>query len=288
MTVKKQTHHARSVPDQQEKKLAGTSPAARRGPRLVLAGAALLALVAMMLYIFVDRPPTPVAASQKSDPVATYMGAAACVSCHASESAAWHGSQHAMAMQEANPQSVLGNFNDAEFTHAGVTNRFYRRDDEFYVRTDGPDGKLTDYRIAYTFGVNPLQQYLIEFPDGRLQALPIAWDTRPAAEGGQHWFHLHPDEAITHDDELHWTRPAQNWNFMCADCHSTGLRKNYDPETNRFHTQWAEIDVACEACHGPGSRHLAWAQAKQEGKPWQGDDKGLTVRLDYPRLARTR
>jgi predicted CXXCH cytochrome family protein len=186
-------------------------------------------------------------------------------------------------MQEATPQSVLGDFNDTKFTHAGVTTRFSRRNDGYYVRTDGPDGKLTDYRIVYTFGVSPLQQYLVEFPDGRLQALPIAWDSRPAADGGQHWFPLYPDETITHDDELHWTRPAQNWNFMCADCHSTGLRKNYDPATNRFHTQWAEIDVACEACHGPGSRHLAWAQAKQAGKPWQGDDKGLTVRLDERR-----
>jgi predicted CXXCH cytochrome family protein len=187
-------------------------------------------------------------------------------------------------MQEAKGPSVPGDFNDAEFTYAGTTSRFYRRDNGFYVRTDGTDGKLTDYRVAYTFGVSPLQQYLVEFPDGRLQALPIAWDTRPAGQGGQRWFHLYPDEAITYDDELHWTRPAQNWNFMCADCHSTGVRKNYDPATDSFHTRWTEIDVACEACHGPASRHLAWAEAMQAGKPWKEDDgKGLTVRLDERR-----
>jgi predicted CXXCH cytochrome family protein len=281
MTNKKQAHRPRSVPDQLVKGLSGTTPAVRRGRRLALGGAALLALVTTLLYIFIEQSPTPAAGSQKSDPAATYVGAAACASCHANESTAWRGSQHAVAMQEATSQSVLGDFNDTEFTHAGVTTRFSRRDDGFYVRTDGPDGKLTDYRIAYTFGVSPLQQYLVEFPDGRLQALPVAWDTRPAADGGQHWFHLYPDETITHDDELHWTRAAQNWNFMCADCHSTGLRKNYDPATDRFHTQWAEIDVACEACHGPASRHLAWAQTKQAGKPWNEDDnKGLTVRLD--------
>ena len=139
-------------------------------------------------------------------------------------------------------------------------------------------------RIKYTFGVSPLQQYLVEFPDGRLQALPIAWDTRPMEQGGQRWFHLYPEEQITHDDELHWTRAAQNWNFMCADCHSTGVRKNYDPVADRFETQWAEIDVACEACHGPASRHLAWAEAKEAGKPWDEDEnKGLTVRLDERR-----
>ncbi|MEJ2523792.1 MAG: tetratricopeptide repeat protein, partial [Gammaproteobacteria bacterium] len=124
----------------------------------------------------------------------------------------------------------------------------------------GPDGKLADYRIKYTFGVSPLQQYLVEFPDGRLQALPIAWDTRPVEQGGQRWFHLYPDERITHDDELHWTKPAQNWNYMCADCHSTGYRKNYDPKNDTFDSTWTDVDVACEACHGPGSLHVARAR----------------------------
>jgi predicted CXXCH cytochrome family protein len=281
MTGKKQMHRPRSVLDQHAKGERVTPSARRRGSRLVLGATALLMLGAALLYGFIERPQTPALASQKSAPAAAYVGAAVCASCHAGESTAWRGSQHALAMQEAGPQSVLGDFNDMEFTHAGGTTRFYRRDDEFHVRTDGPDGKPADYRIAYTFGVSPLQQYLVEFPDGRLQALPIAWDTRPAAEGGQHWFHLYPDETITHDDELHWTRPAQNWNFMCADCHSTGLRKNYDPVTDRFHTQWAEIDVACEACHGPGSQHLAWAQAKRAGETRDKDgNKGLTVRLD--------
>ena len=95
-------------------------------------------------------------------------------------------------MQEANGPSVLGDFNDAEFTYAGITSRFFRRDGEFHVRTDGPDGKPADYNIKYTFGVAPLQQYLVEFPGGRLQALPIAWDTRLKAQGGQRWFHLYP------------------------------------------------------------------------------------------------
>jgi cytochrome c553 len=77
------------------------------------------------------------------------------------------------------------------------------------------------------FGVYPLQQYLLPLDDGRLQALSIAWDSRPAEEGGQRWYHLYPDEAIAHDDPLHWTGPYQNWNTRCAECHSTDLHKNY-------------------------------------------------------------
>ena len=128
-----------------------------------------------------------------------------------------------------------------------------------FVNTDGPDGKLADYEIKYTFGVRPLQQYLIEMPGGRLQALGIAWDSRPKAQGGQRWFHLYPGQNIKAGDPLHWTGVQQNWNFQCAECHSTNLRKNFDAKTGTFETKWSEIDVACEACHGPGSNHVAWA-----------------------------
>ena len=150
------------------------------------------------------------------------------------------------------------------------------------ARTDGPEGKVQDYEIAYTFGVYPLQQYLIGFPDGRYQALGMAWDSRPKEQGGQRWFHLYPDQNLTHKDPLHWTGAQQNWNYMCAECHSTHLRKNYDPTLKRFNTTWSEINVSCEACHGPGANHLAWA--KKEGD-WQKLDsgKGLALALDERR-----
>ena len=138
---------------------------------------------------------------------------------------------------------------------------------------------MQDYEIAYTFGVYPLQQYLIGFPDGRYQALGIAWDSRSREEGGQSWFHLYPDQNLTHRDPLHWTGLQQNWNYMCAECHSTNLHKNFDPQSQRFHTTWSEINVSCEACHGPGAEHLAWA--RKEGD-WQKLDptKGLAIALD--------
>ena len=180
-------------------------------------------------------------------------------------------------------KSVLGDFGDATVDHYGVRSRFFRKDGKFLVETDGPDGKLAPFEVKYTFGVEPLQQYLVEFPDGRLQALSLAWDSRPKEKGGQRWFHLYPDEEIKHDDVLHWTRLNQNWNFMCAGCHSTGVRKNYDAATDRFATSFAEISVGCEACHGQGSRHAGWARAQQSWWPFgKSDDprKGLLVRFD--------
>jgi Tfp pilus assembly protein PilF len=220
---------------------------------------------------------------QPAPPVAHFVGSGACTSCHVEQSTAWHGSQHRAAMAEANEQTVLGRFDGARFEYAGTTTEFAKRDGKFVVRTDGPDGKVGAFDVKYTFGVAPLQQYLIELSGGRVQALSIAWDARPRNRGGQRWFHLYPKERITHDDELHWSQPSQNWNFMCADCHSTGVRKNYDHETDRFQTHFAEISVGCEACHGPGSRHLEWAAARTEGKASSDSSKGLNTRLDERR-----
>ena len=177
-------------------------------------------------------------------------------------------------MQAATAATVLGNFADARFRHQGVESSFFKRGDKFMVRTDGPDGKLADYEIAYTFGVYPLQQYLIAFPGGRYQALPIAWDARPKDQGGQRWFHLQPGEKIDHTDPLHWTGRYQNWALQCAECHSTDLKKGYDAASDTYKTTYSEINVACEACHGQGSRHVNWAREAKAPYAAHGD-KGL-------------
>ena len=197
---------------------------------------------------------------------ATFVGREACATCHDAETALWEGSHHDLAMQVADGQTVLGDFDGATLTHFGVTSTFSVRNGEFVVRTEGLDGTLQDYPGAYTFGVAPLQQYLVEFPGGRLQALSVAWDSRPADAGGQRWFHLYPDERITPDDPLHWTGPYENWNFMCSECHSTDVAKNFSLETDSYDTTWSEIDVSCESCHGPASEHVAWARALAAGE----------------------
>ncbi len=214
---------------------------------------------------------------------AGYVTRAVCAECHQVQVQAWTGSHHDLAMQEASPATVLGDFENAQISHFGVTSTFFRRNGGFYVRTQGPDGELRDFRIAYTFGIAPLQQYLTAFPGGRYQALGLAWDTRPAAAGGQRWFPLAPDQAIPHGDLLHWTGRLQNWNSQCAECHSTGLSKGYEPEDDSFATTWSEIDVSCEACHGPGSAHVAWARGKAMKD--NGGNKGLVVDLRSGRAA---
>jgi predicted CXXCH cytochrome family protein len=212
-----------------------------------------------------------------ADEPSAFVGGGVCSECHAPESGAWKSSHHALAMQPATAAAVLGDFAGAQFEHFGVTTTFFRDGDKFTVRSDGPDGALHDYPITYTFGVYPLQQYLIPFPGGRLQALGIAWDSRPKDQGGQRWFHLYPDQQLQPGDPLHWTGRDQTWNYQCANCHSTNLQKNYDLAANIYTTNWTDIDVSCEACHGLGSRHVAWAKSGEQAKPTDGSGgMGLT------------
>jgi tetratricopeptide (TPR) repeat protein len=204
---------------------------------------------------YFHRPPS-------SYPVATFAGSRKCMDCHKVEYDKWQNSHHDHAMDVANDATVLGDFNDAVFDFHGVKSRFYRKDKKFLVYTQGPDGKMGDFEITYTFGWHPLQQYLIPFPGGRLQCLPIAWDVK-----AKKWYHLYPKAPIDPSDWLYWTNAGQNWNGMCAECHSTNLKKNYDLQNDAYQTTWSEIDVSCEACHGPASRHVAWAELPDMARP---------------------
>ncbi len=209
-----------------------------------------------------DSEEAPAPPSTSASP--TYIGNAACETCHEEQFSDWSDSQHFLAMQTATEESVVGDFNNTNFKYAGIDYSFFTRNGTYFARADGSDGELQEFEISHTFGIEPLQQYLISFPDGRRQALNVAWDSRPADAGGQRWFHLYPDEEITHGDELHWTGRNFNWNYMCADCHSTNLEKHYEPTSKTYDTTWAEISVGCEACHGPGSAHVVAAQSGKE------------------------
>jgi hypothetical protein len=210
--------------------------------------------------------------------VPAHIGSNACATCHEAESEAWRDSHHAWAWRSPEPRNVLADFADTTFTHNGVTSRFTSRDGRFFVRTDGPDGKLTDFEVKYTAGVTPLQQYLVETAPGRLQQLDTAWDTER-----KQWFHVYPEQDLPHTDGLHWTGPYKNWNARCAECHATDFRKNYDPRSRTYASTQSEIGVGCEACHGPGEAHAAWARdaGAFEATRWQGaDELGLTFAFD--------
>jgi len=187
-----------------------------------------------------------------------FVGGQTCQSCHAQEWEDWLGSHHDYAIAEADEESVRADFENSEFQDGEYTYRFFREGEEYKVEAPGPDGQMQIYDISYTFGWEPLQQYLIDFGKGKMQALQIAWDTEE-----NRWFSLRPEEEPEPGDWLHWTGASMNWNTMCADCHSTNLQENYIAEADSFHTTWSVIDVSCEACHGPGGEHVDFVSSPE-------------------------
>ena len=193
-----------------------------------------------------------------------FTGSAACAECHADEAKAWTESDHAWALKEPDAKSMLGDFNDARFTHKGVTSRFLTENGKYFVETDGASGKIERFEIRYAVGHRPLQQYLVETGQGRLQVLDIAWDVN-----AKRWFHLYPDDTAMPGDSMHWTGPYKNWQARCATCHQTGFDKGYDFPARTYRSNWAELTVGCESCHGPGEAHAEAARKATGGNPHQ-------------------
>jgi predicted CXXCH cytochrome family protein len=247
----------------------------------------LLAMAGIWFFLQASTPRLPVAAPAPAPvtqpvavvPPATMVDEQQCQGCHQAQVKDWQGSHHQLAMQAATPETVPADFNDVSFSSEGETTRFSRRGDEFWVNTPGADGKAADFKVAYTFGIAPLQQYLIEVGDGRLQALGVAWDTQK-----NRWFHLYPGQGVNFKNPLHWSKPSQNANFMCVECHTTGYKRNFEAAKNSFDSQWNSLGVGCQACHGPASNHVAWAAKKSDllhaGFAVNLKDKDATVELE--------
>ena len=221
-----------------------------------------LAALAYTLWRTTAEASTPLGAAQ-------WVDERQCQGCHAAQMQDWQGSHHHLAMQPASVESVLADFTAAPLATPAETTAFMRKGEEFWVRLPGADGQPADFKVAYTFGVSPLQQYLLALPDGRLQALGAAWDV-----DRRQWFHLYPD--AEHGTPLHWRGAQQNANAMCIECHATGFERGFDNQTDSFASRWQSLGVGCQSCHGPASNHLLWAADPQGGA---GGGRGFPVDL---------
>jgi predicted CXXCH cytochrome family protein len=253
------------------------------GPATIWRGALLWGLLAGALGALPGLSVAQETAAGKDRDIA-YVEDRLCAECHGEQYDRWLGSHHRHAMAPADRSNVQGDFDDARFTHKGKTTRFFRKDGRYFVATEGPKGEPGEFEVRYTFGYRPLQQYLLAMPGGRLQALDVAWDSE-----NKRWFHLLPDLDPAPGDPLHWTAPFYTWNTTCAACHSTDLKKGYDPGRDSFTTTWAEVNVGCQACHGPGEAHMAWARsgaAPEAGAglpaPLKGQDAAAEIQVCAP------
>ncbi len=174
-----------------------------------------------------------------------YVGAEKCRECHADHYYGWKSTLHPYKFQDALPENVVGDFTiNNKLVVDGHTILMERENNSYFITAPGPDGREHKYRVKYLIGGFWKQLYVTEFPNGELHVLPAMWIVEK-----QKWAKC-----------KYWHKTV--YQLSCTGCHNTGSRLNYDSGKGTYKTEWADKGVACEACHGPGARHVAAAEGK--------------------------
>ena len=209
------------------------------------------------------KPPAPANTNQPSEAevFARYGQSPTCKSCHEEAFSNWGKSHHALAERPMDTNLDRGAFIPTrKLQHGTQSSEARATNGVFQIVTAGLDGKVQPFVPDRVIGVDPLLQYLIPAPGGRWQTAEMTYDPHK-----QEWFNVFGDEDRKPGEWGHWTGRGMNWNNMCAVCHNTRVRRNYDEATDSYRTTMAEMGVGCEACHGPMADHNAW-QAKNPNK----------------------
>ncbi len=189
----------------------------------------------------------------------TFVGSAACSSCHTVEHDAWAGSHHALAERACDPERDGPAFRpERKVPHGSLESVARESAGRLEVVTAGPSGVVQAYSPIRVIGVAPLEQFIVPFPGGRFQVMSLAYD-----RARNEWFDVFGSEDRKPHEWGFWSNRGLTWNSMCASCHMTDVRKGYDSGTDSYATTWLEAGVGCEACHGPRSRHVEEATREQ-------------------------
>jgi len=170
---------------------------------------------------------------------ATYVGSRKCKECHLEIYMGWKTTFHPYKFQPATPLTVIGDFTrNNRLMVNGKPTLMFKKGNQYFITTQGPQGTEHTYKVNYVIGQFWKQMYVTRLPRGELRVLPVMWIVETQS----------------------WKR-AKNWikrpyQYACSGCHNTGTQINYHAKTKTYHTTWSDMGVACEACHGPGSKHI--------------------------------
>jgi tetratricopeptide (TPR) repeat protein len=212
----------------------------------------LAAVGAVLLWALRPGKPGRPAVPTESPP--EYAGSESCRECHQKAYDQWKDSHHAHAERAVDPVKDRAAFDPArEIKHGTQTTRVQIADGRFEIVAPGADKQVQTFVAERAIGVEPLYQYLVPGPRGQYQVTELAVDSKTGE-----WFDVFGAEDRKPGEWGHWTGRGMMWNTMCAGCHNTRVRKNYDRASDSYKTAMAERSVGCEACHGPMKPHVIW------------------------------
>ncbi len=238
------------------------APPKNSRPHWLIGAAVVLGLAGAAFYFSRDHSAAPVKTRAGGSPVippeaevfAQYAGAESCRECHQAAHASWSASHHGLAERPPAAGLDAAAFEPTRtFTHGTQTSEARARDGKYEVVARGLGGQQDVFAVERVIGHAPLRQYLVGAPGGRLQTLEASYDPKK-----NEWFNVYGDEDRQPGEWGHWTGRGMNWNTMCASCHNTRVRKNYDATTDAYRTTMAVATVSCESCHGPMKAHVDW------------------------------
>ncbi len=232
----------------------------RRALALPVAGAIALSALIAALITRLTNPEEPIIPGQTIPMELAKRSrippneAVACGKCHKTEFDLWANSQHAWANRLISTSRDRHAFHpDRVLVHGSFTNTMRHADGFFEITTaGGRSGTASVHRAEAVIGIEPLRQYLVPFPGGRLQVVDVSYD--PIHD---EWFNAQGDEDRQPHEWGYWKNRSMTWNVQCAYCHMTGLEKNYDPATDAYSTTWRAMGISCTQCHGTMPAHMA-------------------------------
>jgi tetratricopeptide (TPR) repeat protein len=203
---------------------------------------------------------TPPDAARLRQDRRAYGGSASCSACHEEEFKLWAESHHALAERKITSKSDRAAFDPPRsLKHGSQWSGACWDSGRPHINTRGLHGSNENFALQRVIGQDPLRQFLVRAPGGRLQTLEVSYD--PASN---EWFDAFGSEDRQPGEWGHWTGRGMNWNSMCGSCHDTHLSKNFDAQTDSYQTTMAEMSVGCEACHGPLQAHNAWQKGSRK------------------------
>lgn len=209
--------------------------------------ALLAAMVVAASAVAAGRPRAapPMTGAPKVVPVAGYVGSGACAPCHPSEYASWSKTYHHTMTQRASRSTVLARL-DTPVAAEGTTYTLSADADDSIWATEATK-QAERSRVLMTTGSHHMQGYWVAEGKGALRMLPFVFAREEGRAVPRREAFVEPPSSPQHD---------VRWNSNCIACHATGGEPRADVNGALFDTHVTELGIACEACHGPGARHV--------------------------------